>query len=152
MRLSLARAGFEALESRRLLAQITGFTFYDRDASGSYESATDWPLQGATAYLDLDDSGTFEAGEPSATSNSGGAFAIDAAGPGDYRVRVAFPQGYTSSYPATGYADVSVVGSEVVSAGSFGAWRTGAVAGYIYHDHDADGINGDDTPFTNGQV
>ncbi|MGB7158682.1 MAG: DNRLRE domain-containing protein [Tepidisphaeraceae bacterium] len=150
---SPARGVIEGLESRRLLSTVTGFTFSDRNANGAYESGSDFPLSGATAYLDLDDNGALDAGEPSDVSDSGGAFAISSDTGGVFRVRVEFPQGYTSSFPADGYADVFVADGQTASAGRFGAWVTGAISGSLYHDHDADGsINGDDSPILNGKV
>jgi hypothetical protein len=155
MRSSLARAAVELLESRRLLAStITGFAFYDRNASGVHESGTDFPLQSATAYLDLNNNSALDTGEPSGVSGSGGGFSITSNQSGGFvRVRVAYASGYTSSAPSSGFSDVFAIDGTNVAAGSFGAWTTGAISGSSYVDADANGvITADDHPMLGATV
>ena len=64
---SIARV--EALEARRLLASVSGYTRDDINTNG-IEDSGDWPAPGRTIYADLNRDGVLDDGEPRTVSQS----------------------------------------------------------------------------------
>ena len=63
---------------------ISGIVWADRDADGTNNGELGHP--GITVYIDLDDSGTHDGGEPSQTSAADGSFLFEGLAPGLYTV------------------------------------------------------------------
>ncbi len=72
------------------IGTISGVVFRDYNLDGQQESAEPG-LAGQTLYLDLNNNGVFDAGEPTATTDANGAYSFSGLAPGSYTVRqVAF--------------------------------------------------------------
>src|SRR5579862_7662411 len=83
----------EALESRRLLSgSIAGVVFNDTNGDG-VKQATEAPLGGTQVFLDLNNNGVFNAGEPSVLSNLVGDYVFTGLAPGNYVVGAVTPAG-----------------------------------------------------------
>jgi hypothetical protein len=111
----------ESLESRRLLATASGTIYDDVNHNGILDSP-DLGIAGRTAYLDLNSNNSFDVGEPSATSGTGGRFYVTTDGAPDSALRQVLPSGWTASGP-TSY---SVLGGQFSSNKNFGAYPTGS--------------------------
>jgi len=82
-----------------------------RDLTGNGQSGDDVPLGGTTIYVDLDQDGVLDAGEPSAVTAPDGSYAIGGLDPGTYQVREVVPIGHVRTGPALlPYHLVTVVG------------------------------------------
>jgi len=84
----------EPLESRRLLAAISGTVYQDHDASGDF-NAGDKPLADWTIFIDSNRNGQLDAGEPSTKSGIQGRYSFMDLAPGaTYFVRELVKVGY----------------------------------------------------------
>jgi hypothetical protein len=107
---------------------ITGTVFHDTNGSG-VRDADEGGLGGFTVYLDLNNNGKEDAGEPSTTSNSAGQYTFTGLAPGNYTVRIHTP---SASYFQTAppMAMPMTVGSEQAVAGPlFGEVPIGPFSG-----------------------
>ena len=121
---------------------IAGTVHEDNDADGAPDSP-DVVLAGATVYLDSDNDGTFDVGEPSTTSDALGAYSFTGLYAGTYRVRSVALDSYVLSgtQPVTvtlawtsGGESWQVTGKDLYQQGA-----TLTVAGSVIDDVDADG-------------
>lgn len=71
-----------------------------RDLTGNGKSADDVPQAGTTIYVDLDQDGVFDFGEPSAVTATDGSYTIGGLDPGTYQVREVVPAGFVRTGPA----------------------------------------------------
>ncbi|MFL5331189.1 MAG: beta strand repeat-containing protein [Gemmataceae bacterium] len=80
-------------------ATIAGLVFNDTNSNGTQDSGES-PLSGITVYLDLDNSGTLNAGDTSVTTNSSGIYTFNNVVPNkDYIVAEVLPGGFTHIAP-----------------------------------------------------
>src|SRR5688572_8945324 len=80
----------ESLETRTLLASVSGVAYVDTNYTGSFEIG-EAISEAPTVYLDLDNSGTLN-GEPSATPGPNG-YTFTGLAAGTYRIRAIAPAG-----------------------------------------------------------
>ena len=90
----------ECLEKRRVLA-VSGIQFHDADFDGEFD-AGELPLPGVTVYVDDNNNGLRDAGEPFDLSDSAGAYLIENVDPGTHWVRREWPIGYEPTATAPG--------------------------------------------------
>jgi subtilisin-like proprotein convertase family protein len=76
-------------------------------------------LSGWTVWLDLDQDGVKDAGEPTATSAADGSFAFTGLKPGTYRVREVVKAGWTLATPVSGYRVVTLASGQSASGVCF---------------------------------
>lgn len=86
-RKSRRRLLLESLESRHLLASVSGTVWNDANADG-IRDAGDAGLPSATVYVDANRNGARDGGEPFTTSAADGAYTIDNLLAGNFLVRV----------------------------------------------------------------
>jgi len=123
------RLGIEPLEDRRLLsvgplgqsaetdsdvaaaarreqsdlAEIHGSSFEDLDGDGVWDKdgpGAEPARPGVTVFLDLDQDGRLEAGEPSTVTAADGSYSFTGLAPGDYTVAELLDPGWVQTYPA----------------------------------------------------
>jgi hypothetical protein len=141
-------AHFDRLESRRLLAFVTGIVFHDANADGVVNEP--FRVSTATVYADLNNNGAREATEPSAVSDADGNYQL-ALNPGSYLIRAQFPAAYLAPNPVTGYWNLTVAGSNVESF-NIAARTASEVNGTVYNDRDHNGVNEERVPLPNREV
>ncbi|MEK7547005.1 MAG: SdrD B-like domain-containing protein [Patescibacteria group bacterium] len=87
--------------------QISGKKYNDLDQNGE-DDAGEPGLSGWTIYLDTNNNGALDGGEPTQTTASGGGYTFSNLGPGTYHVREVNQVGWTQTDPTA--ADSSVGG------------------------------------------
>jgi hypothetical protein len=132
-----------------------GTKYEDLDADGSISGdpvLADW-----TIFVDYNDNGDLDTGEPSDVTAADGTYLIEGIVPGDFKVREVLKDGWFCSYPNPGTPDAMGLvtstdcsyaesfRSRVPETGNdFGNWSTTTKAGTKYEDLNADGdISGD---------
>ena len=120
-------------------ATKSGTKFEDLDADGAAQEAGEPGLPGWVIYVDYDDDGVLDAGEPSATTDANGDYTITGVVPGTYKVREVAQAGWTQSYPALGYYEEVFSSSTVLTDNDFGNWAPASKAGTKFEDLDNDG-------------
>jgi len=100
------------------------------------------PLQNWTVYLDLNDNGSKDAGEPSATTDANGGYTIANVAPGAYAAREVVPSGWNCTVPAACKHDVTMQSESASTGNDFGNIQPvepASLAGTVYNDLNADG-------------
>ncbi|MFL7870192.1 MAG: sortase, partial [Anaerolineales bacterium] len=105
-------------------------------------------LTGVTVYLDLNNNGSYDASEPTTTSDATtGAYSFTGLAAGTYHVRETNPANYTSTGDSDGTAngndhiEVTLVASATSTGNNFFDWQTNAViSDFVWNDTDGDGV------------
>ncbi|TVS07843.1 MAG: hypothetical protein EA424_29310, partial [Planctomycetaceae bacterium] len=85
------------------LGSIRGVVW--RDTNGDGQQGEDEPvLPDQVVYLDLNRNGSWDEGEPTATTDENGQYAFDDLRPGQYVVRQVVPEGWEQTHPGAGGA------------------------------------------------
>ncbi len=102
---------------------VVGSAYIDLNNNG-IRDAGEPPLTGRTVYADLNNNGIRDAGEPSATTDGSGNYQIGGLAAGSYTIRLVLPSGWTAT--AGSSATVSVGNGTVpsVDLGSFAPTTT----------------------------
>lgn len=104
-------------------SSISGTLFNDVDPDGTKQS-TEPALQSATAYVDANDNGQLDSGEPFATSNSAGAYTIrNISTVGSVKVRT-LKAGWIATAPASKYQVATLTSGLAASVSALGAFRS----------------------------
>jgi hypothetical protein len=115
---------FESLESRRLLASISGQVVYDFDGDATLETVEPG-LQERHVYVDTNNNSRFDSGEPDATTGADGRYTITDLDAGVWVVRHEIPAGWQLTYPPfTGRHTVVVTADQDLADVNFGEQRT----------------------------
>lgn len=131
-------------------ATKTGVKFEDLDADGAAREGGEPGLPGWTIYVDYNDNGTPDEGEPSTLTGADGSYTITGIKPGTWKVREVLLPGWTNSYPATtdgygSYHEEVFTSGATLGGNDFGNWAPGTKSGYKYEDLDGDGNIAEDT-------
>ncbi len=127
-------------------ATKSGVKFEDLNANGIKE-AGEPGLANWTIYVDVNDDGQLNPGEPSANTTSTGAYTINGIMAGTWKVREKAPAGETGwncSLPATSdaygpYILETFAWGTSYPDNNFGNWKPGVKSGVKFEDMDADG-------------
>ncbi len=113
--------------------------------SGTVKSTGAAPLSGRQVFLDTNDNGTFDTGEPTTTTDSSGYFTFTGLAAGTYHVVQVPNTGDTLTTPSTGEQDVTVVGDQTSTANFIDTVpATGVISGAV--------LNVNQTPIGNATV
>jgi hypothetical protein len=112
----------------------------DLNRNGIFESA-EFRISMVTVFLDLDNDGVLDAGEPQTSTNSQGIYTFSGVAPGSYIVRQVTPSDFIQTFPASGFHSVNVVSGQTVSNVNFGNVR-GEIRGVKFEDENEDGVQG----------
>src|SRR5207247_749610 len=105
--------------------------FQDTNADGVRQTGEPG-LSGRTVYVDANGNGVLDAGERSASTDSGGAYSLTNLSPGTYRVRQVLPAGWlqTTANPA----DITASSGGNVSGLAFGNFQMFTLSGRVFRD------------------
>jgi len=91
------RFGADFLNYRR--GSIAGFKWHDIDADGTLDLFTEPLLEGWTIYLDLNENGQLDDGEPTDVTDDNGLFSFENLRPGNYVIGEVVQSGWTQTFP-----------------------------------------------------
>ncbi len=128
------------------VGQISGDVFGDFNDNG-VQDGNEPDFSAQTVYIDQNDDGAFEAGEPTATTNGPGEYTFPNLAPGTYVLRPSLTGGYVQTSPANN-APITVTLSlgQSVSGADFGIYlppvapASATINGTIFNDYDKNGI------------
>lgn len=104
------------------LGTISGLKWEDTDGDGIRDT-NEPAIEGVTIYLDLDDDGTLDSGEPSTTTADDGIYEFAGLIPGQWVVREIVPTGFDQTFPvatAQGEHRVTLAAGASVGDADFG--------------------------------
>ena len=123
---------------------ITGYVFNDVNGDGLRQSGEPG-LAGVQVFVDVGDTGTYQSGDPVATTNSAGTYSLvysPPAGTTSLIVRENRPSAYRRTEPAgvypLGFYTIAT-NKAVVSNINFGDSLTAQVSGTVFHDTNGNG-------------
>jgi hypothetical protein len=93
---------------------IFGQVFSDLNGNGTFDPSSSNPETGmpnVTVYIDLNNTGTYQAGDPTATTDANGDYEFNHLAAGSYAVRQVPPAGWKQTYPSAGAADTVTLGA-----------------------------------------
>lgn len=102
---------------------IVGLLFHDKDGDARLDKKGEVTLLGSTgwkAYLDLDNDGARDSGEPYTTTSLFGLYLFKNVNPGTYTVRIEPKAGKTLTKPSSGFHTATVVAKHAAFGGLFG--------------------------------
>ncbi len=123
-------------------ADIRGTVYDDANGDGDFD-AGETGISGVTAYLDLNDNGVKDAGEPEDTTDASGDYEFADKNPGTYVIREINPAGHNSSGDIDGANDDKI--SVTLTSGTdsddndFFDIKQAAIRGTVYEDTNGDG-------------
>ncbi|HMN42668.1 MAG TPA: SdrD B-like domain-containing protein [Phycisphaerales bacterium] len=131
-----------------ILVSISGAKY--KDLTGDGLTGGDTPLAGTTVYLDSNNNGVRDPGEPSAVTAGDGTYSFTSLPPGAYVVREIVPPGYAQTAPApTGSYSVSLVSGQAATGKNFANYLVpvlGSIRGTKWFDATGNGASADDAP------
>ncbi|HET6249141.1 MAG TPA: SdrD B-like domain-containing protein [Tepidisphaeraceae bacterium] len=145
---AIRSAAIETLESRLLLSTtgtVAGVVYNDANGNGSQDNGEPG-VAGVTVFVDLNSTGTFASGDPSAVTDSSGDYSITAVPAGSYTVFETTPSGYTQFSPENnGGIPLNIAAGQTVTNDNFGVQTVGTpppafIAGNVFDDVNGDGI------------
>jgi len=124
-----------------LAANIAGALYNDANGDGIRDQGENG-LANWTVFLDLDQNGAANTGEPSATTDADGAYRFSGLVAGDYRVAEVVRTGWAATNPTTGYVDVTVADGQdkTVNFLNQGSGGTGVITGNVWRDINNDQV------------
>ena len=119
-------------------AGIAGTKFEDVNGNGAFD-AEEPRLEGWTIYVDLNDDGELDEGEPVSVTNSAGVFSFGKLVPGSYILREVLKEGWGRSVPED-QLEVSIASGHTVSDLEFGNFRLASIEGTKWEDSNGNGV------------
>jgi len=117
---SITNANFGDRGTAVAAASISGTVFNDANGNGIQNSG-ELGIAGVVLYIDPDNAGVFQTGDPQTTTNSAGVYAFTGLSAGTYIVRQVFPAGDTQTSPTKGYGKhVTVAAGQAAAGANFG--------------------------------
>jgi hypothetical protein len=139
----------EDIDFGNVAPRISGAKFHDLDGNGR-RAPDEPPLNGWQIYLDLNNNGVLDAGEPSDITDDDGRYGFFDLASGTYVVREVNQTGWTQTLPATGAYTIDYTENTVVEDQDFGNIKLGGISGFKWHDLDADGVRESGEPGLGG--
>jgi len=110
----------------------------DTNGDGA-QDAGETGLAGWQVYIDTGNTGSYVAGDPTATTDGNGTYSLTGLAAGEYIVRVVPQGGFTTDEGSLGWT-ASVFAGGTANGGSFGeSQATGSLSGTVYDDLNRDG-------------
>jgi len=113
--------------SNKLLGEIRGTKYVDRDGSGTLKgNGHHHRLAGVTIYLDMNNDGKLDPGDPSTVTNKCGEYRFLNLPAGTYVVREVEQPGWVETYPASGSYTIVLTAGKVSKNDNFGNFKLGS--------------------------
>lgn len=129
-----------------LPGSISG-TVYDDVLGNGTNSGSDSGLSGWRVYLDLNQNGQYDSGEPTAVTDTSGQYTIADVPPDQYVLREVIPSGWFASAPPDGgWRYVTVGSAQAASGADFGNFLYGTLSGTVFNDVNGDGVQQSSEP------
>lgn len=126
-------------------ASISGYLYNDIDGTGTTTSFFN-VLSNWRVYLDTNNNGHYDPGEPTALSDSNGFYTISGVTPGAYTLRDVLPSGWYATTPASGSLSLSVGSGQSLTGQTFYNAQYETISGTLYDDVNGDGIRESSEP------
>jgi Ca2+-binding RTX toxin-like protein len=126
--------------------EIHGMKWDDYDNALGSHDAYEPGVAGITIYLDLNNDGDLDPGEPSTVTNATGNYSFTMLPAGTYHVREVLPEGYAQSFPGTPDHTINLGGGQIVTGVDFGNFKYILIPDgkdEIYGSNGADTLLGD---------
>ncbi len=128
---------------------IQGTLFVDTDGNGVQDTTESlYTGFGISAYLDLDQNGSYSTNEPTFYTGNTGRYAFGNLLPGSYVVRLSIPGtiDYRQTVPANNAGiSVNVVAGQSATASPFALRQAHSIPGVVFNDANEDGVRNDTT-------
>jgi len=121
------------------LGEIRGAKYEDRDGDGKLNHGFNRRLSGWTIYLDINNNGVLDPGEPSTVTNKFGEYRFKSLPTGTYYVREVGQSGWIQTYPASGFYAVKVTARKIAKKNNFGNFKLGVISGMKFEDKNGNG-------------
>jgi hypothetical protein len=135
--------------------EIQGTVFLDVNGNAGFDGGENG-IAGWTVYLDLDNDGVLDAGEPSAVTAANGTYLLRGVfGPGTFNVRTVIQSTFRQTFPASSAAQSVTLATKtsIVSAVNFGVQELpGQIHGRKWNDLNGDGVMDPGEPGIQGVV
>lgn len=133
--------------------QIVGSVYNDANGNAKRQK-NEKPLAGVQVFVDLNDDGLFESGEPTATTDASGHYVISGLGAGTYNVDVTAPAGWVMTTSASGSLSAQLAtATSVVNEPDIGLDLGATVSGQVLNDVTGKGkINRKSSPLAGWRV
>jgi protocatechuate 3,4-dioxygenase beta subunit len=118
-------------------ASITGQVFQDTNGSGARDLGEP-DLAGVKVYLDGNNNGRLDPGEPTAVTDAHGSYWFTGLAAGTYTVREVLPAGWVGTTAAA--RSVHLSAQQHAAGVNFGDFQPGSVSGHVFHDHNGNGV------------
>jgi VCBS repeat-containing protein len=123
---------------------ISGQVWEDADGNGLL-NGSESGVAGRQIYVDLNNSGSFDAGEPQATTDAGGNYTLSVLNYGTLTLREALPANWIATNPASGATTFRLLNGENRTNVNFGTReKVGTIQGTIWNDDNGNGLRGAD--------
>jgi protocatechuate 3,4-dioxygenase beta subunit len=120
-------------------ATVSGTKFNDIAGNG-IKDGSDGALAGFEFWVDYDNDSALDAGEPSATSDAAGNWAITTARAGSWTLREVPNGAYQCTKPSPCTYALTLASNASASGYQFGNYVSRSVSGVVFDDADADGL------------
>lgn len=124
----------KATPTPKVLGEISGTKYEDRDGDGKLTNNDKRLLSGWTIYLDTDGNSVFDSGEPSTITDSRGNYLFSNLPAGTYIVREVIQSGWIQTYPAAGSYTIILATGETSKKSNFGNFKLGLISGIKFND------------------
>ncbi|HEX5242204.1 MAG TPA: SdrD B-like domain-containing protein [Tepidisphaeraceae bacterium] len=133
--------------------QIVGSVYNDANGNAKRQK-NEKPLASVQVFVDLNNDGLFESGEPTATTDASGHYVINGLGAGTYNVDVTAPTGWVVTTSASGSLQAQLASStSVVNEPDIGLDLGATVSGQLLNDATGKGrINRKSLPLAGWRV
>lgn len=118
---------------------ITGMKFNDVNGNGVKDQG-DNGLQNWEIYLDSNNNGAWNSGEPKVTTDANGNYTFTNLTPGTYKVREVQKTGWTQTSPANNLNNVTLAVGQTVNNQDFGNFQLGTISGMKFNDLNGNSI------------
>jgi protocatechuate 3,4-dioxygenase beta subunit len=131
--------------------QLTGHVFQDTNANGTFDLG-ETGLAGWQVYVDLNNSGVLQPGDPVAMSDANGTYGFNGLAPGTYIVREVLQAGWVQTTPADGFFTVTIDAPTPTDTPDFGNFQRATVSGNVYNDVNRNGVRDPGEPGLAGWI